>query len=390
MFLPKSCAVFLLFLFSLGWAHAWQGESLPKDPQRALKPFLENLKKIQPGMSTREVETLLGKPDAIVKRKDRPRSSGELLDESKNSEPAIVWIYGNEDPLLAPSLGSVSFGIDNKAIGHKGSKLSQTAKRIQRQKELESIGEEKAKSIVKNFHPNKNRIIYPQEYIKIINTLHKLGKENALAILELFDEIPSEKFSTSVHYSFPRLLFEVPEDTGYFPRMPYDCITIDYKDRNKIPRCPFVLMDDVPLELSTQFFFSSGPRPSFSDYIVYYREKGVFRKLPLRPKGNPMDLMKQFETTAGFLFPEKDFLQVNNLNPSIAVERKIIADQIESFIKPVYIIPKKYKPVPFSNMTKEQFYKNWELISQDFFKVQYKWDEEKSSLTFLDGSILPP
>jgi len=390
MFLPKSCAVFLLFLFSLGWAHAWQGESLPKDPQRALKPFLENLKKIQPGMSTREVETLLGKPDAIVKRKDRPRSSGELLDESKNSEPAIVWIYGNEDPLLTPSLGSVSFGIDNKAIGHKRSKLSETAKRIQRQKELESIGDEKAKSIIENLHSTKNRIVYQQEYIKIINTLHKLGKENALAILELFNEIPSEKFSTYVHYSFPRLLFEVPEDTGYFPRMPYDCIKIDYNDLNKIPGSPFVLIDDVPLRMSSFASGSSGPPPSFSNYILYYREKGVFRKLPLCPKGNPMDLMKQFETTAGFLFPEKGPFFLSMYKPTIAYQRMVIVEQIESFIKPVYIIPKKYKPLLFNNTTKDHFYKHWELISQDFSKVQYKWDEDKSSLTFLDGSTLPP
>lgn len=385
MFWYKACPALLLFLLSTSWANAWQTDSISKDPKKARKPFLENLKKIQPGMSPVEVENLLGKPDAKKTRQNRPSSPDGLLDESRESEPEIVWIYGNDHPLLTPSLGSVSFGFNNKVIDHKGSKLSQTAFDIQRKKELESIGEEKGELIIKLIHDINSKT----KMIQVVNILHSLGKENSIVILELFDGLlPAGKFN-GVHYRIPRILFDVPEDPGYFPDMGIGAtLTLPGIGTKVLPRFPIILIDDVPLELSGLYFILAGSSQTFPDYIKDFREKGIFRKLPLRPKGNPMALMEQFENTAGFLFPEKQSFEVNkNNNPTIAFERLVIMNQIESFIKPVYIIPEKYKSV--RNMTKDQFYKNWESISQDFSKVRYKWDAEKSSLTFLDGTTLP-
>lgn len=387
MFWYKACPALLLFLLSTSWANAWQTDSNPKDSKRSRKPFLENLKKIQPGMSPVEVENLLGKPDAKKTRQNRPSAPDGLLDESKESEPETVWIYGNDHPLLTPSLGSVSFG-NNKVIDHKRSKLSQTAFDLQRKKELESIGEDKAEIILQGIYETAKQNHNPAKLIQITNALYSLGKENSIVILELFDGLLPPRNFTDVHYLIPRILFDVPEDPGYLPGMLIGAsLTVPNSGIKELPRFPIILIDDVPLELYGPFFILAGVRQTFPDYIKDFREKGIFRKLPLRPKGNPMALMDQFEQTAGFLFPEKKSFEVNNFNPTIAFERLVIMIQIESFIKPVYIIPEKYKSV--NNMTREQFYKNWESISQDFSRVRYKWDAEKSSLTFLDGSTLP-
>ncbi len=88
--------------------------------------------------------------------------------------------------------------------------------------------------------------------IQAVNALQPLGKEKALAAIREYMRVkpPYTNDEGLQVFFILRLLFEIPPDPGYMPRMavggPQPAEPADHK---LLPLFPLVLMDDIPLDL---------------------------------------------------------------------------------------------------------------------------------------------
>jgi hypothetical protein len=130
----------------------------------------------------------------------------------------------------------------------------------------------------------------PLKVVDAVNALQPLGKERAL------DEISDRGDARGYPYGLVwvlRVLFDVPEGTG-FPPVRLGTPTIPPPpDPAKLPRFPIVMVRDVPLLAVRGYILRGLPEPIESQ-VEFYREHGSIRSQPLAPPASPEGVADEF------------------------------------------------------------------------------------------------
>jgi hypothetical protein len=130
----------------------------------------------------------------------------------------------------------------------------------------------------------------PLKVVDAVNALQPLGKERAL------DEVSARADTRDYPYGLVwvlRVLFDVPEETG-FPPVRLGTPTIPPpSDPTKLPRFPIVIVRDVPLLAVRGYILRGLPEP-IEDQVEFYRAHGSVRSEPLAPPASPADVAGEF------------------------------------------------------------------------------------------------
>ena len=332
-------------------------------PTRA--EFAKAMATLKPGMTAAQVEKALGKPDDVV----TPYDPG--ADFTRTSE---VWGYGTNDGHLSfPTLGSVYM--------EKGKvKYFSGAEGTPPDPQLFDEGALRALLQLIDRAGNNN----PLDLIRIVNALQPLGKDKALAAISEYLRVASryddhEMIGHGV-FLILRLLFEVPEDPGYMPRMmvggPQPA---EPKDPKILPRFPLVLIDDIPLNLVYGYALGGEAEPA-AQHVDYFRKYGKLREHPLHPTDDPLSVMARIQNSPQWLYGSKPGTGDYEMGP------KFLANQLLALVDSVYWVP-EYNGARISG---EHFDRqNWERITKMFAQLHVKWDADRNIYTFSDGTTLP-
>lgn len=363
--------VALAFMLMMGACVSFAQENHPTRAE-----FAAVMSKVKEGMSAADVQKLLGKPDDIRTERD----PGGLV----GFQTSEIWGYGTDGHLAFPTLGCVYFsdGLVQWAFGGGGQPpdprmFDEAALR----KLLRLVS-----TSYENGQPN------PLRYIQIVNTLLPLGKEKALAVIEEFRRVASPYqpvASANIGdgdlplFLILRLLFEVPADPGFMPRMLVGAPQpAEPADPKLLPLFPMVLVDDIPLDLVVGYSLG-GEAQRVQDHIDYFRKNGVLRKQPLHPPDDPLPALDQLAQSPQWIFKgkpdDKDFMGFN-------WGRSYVANQLLALINTVYRIEPDKNGNPLNNFDP----KRWEKIKADVAALHIKWDQAKNIYVFADGSSLPP
>lgn len=240
-------------------------------------------------MPTDEIVRLLGKPDDIRTHFDPGGIS--------TSRTAEIWCYGTAGHLTFPTLGCVFIekGAAQYVYGGKGiTPDSSTFTEGELRKLLQLID-----SLL------ESRCENPLLYIQLVNTLLPLGKDKALAAIDEYLRVSSDFLGDRTPlFNLLRLLFEVPEDPGFMPRMMVGSPSVkEPEDRKLIPLFPIVLRDDIPLNLVIGYALA-GRRQPVEQHVDYFRKMGRLREHALHPSDHPLELLTILEHSPQWIFDE--------------------------------------------------------------------------------------
>lgn len=322
--------------------------------------------KIKEGMTENEVLALLGKPEDMQAQTD--------LGGISTTRTREIWRYGTAGHLTFPTLGCVYIDKDRKVQYVDWERGEPPDPKILPEEQLRSLLRliDKAPSYNSAYHCNPLRVI------QIVNALQPLGKEKALAAIEEYLRVASKLEDNGREGVFLvlRVLFDIPTDPGYMPRMyvgaPYPS---EPKDAKQIPRFPILLQDDVPLLLVSGYMLAGIPQQPES-HVKYFREKGQLRSKLLSPGDAPLGLFDALEKNKSIRYEKHD-----------AQSGILIANQLLNLIESVYRRDADRDGLKFSPYYDEVDCL-WKSIEADVAKLHIRWNHEKARYTLKDGSHL--
>lgn len=138
----------------------------------------------------------------------------------------------------------------------------------------------------------------PQRVIDAVNVLLPLGKDGALAAIDSYLAKQNlERDPQQGLFLVLRVLFEVPADPGYHPRLLLGGSSPPPPpDPKSLPQFPLVLIDDRPL-LMVSGFVLGGLAESIIVHIHHFRKTGTLRGKALAPSQSPASVLHQFQET---------------------------------------------------------------------------------------------
>jgi hypothetical protein len=315
--------------------------------------FVGRLSTIRPGMSAREVRSLLGEPDDVRTRLDPDGWIGSPAKEA--------WCYGTHGHLTLPTLGSVEIDRNGSVVHVDGGRKEAPPAGL--------IQEEELREILRRLRRVEGR--GPLGIIHTVNTLQPLEKEKVFAVLGECDRLGS---GFGPLRDALLVLFEVPEVPGHMPPQGIGATMPKApKDPRLIPRFPVALEDDIPINLVWMISLRGHPL-SFDKYLSEFQSFEI-RHNPLRPTDAPLDIYHGFATRY------RDFY-----GSELGAKEHVIYRLLE-LLDSVYQQPadkEDGRPRRIDDPDGE-----WKKLADAFSKRPIHWNEEKMIYTFLDGSTLP-
>jgi hypothetical protein len=222
----------------------------------------------------------------------------------------------------------------------------------------------------------------PLSLIQTVNRLQPLGKGKALAAISEFLRVGDE-FQGDIPpplFLVLRLLFDVPEETGFMPPMYVGApIPEEPKDPKLLPLFPLALVDDVPLYLVYGYEGEGLPQP-VEEHVDYFSKNGKLREHPLQPANDPLAVLAKLEQS-----PQWSIYRGQRFTANEAKE--YLANQLLRLIGSVY------RPGPTEDgkwFEGEHFDQaRWNGMVKDFAALHVKWDAAQNIYVFADGTSLP-
>jgi hypothetical protein len=235
-------------------------------------------------MPEKEVLAILGKPDDVRTEYD---PGGIRTTRTKE-----IWCYGTNGHLTFPTLGRVYIDQNAKTqyiFGGRGKPPEAGTFKEEQLRELLRLIDRAPELQGHRFDP--------LPIIQIVDALQPLGKEMALAAIREYLRVASEHHSDAREGLFVvlRVLFEIPADTGYMPRVglgaPWP--PEPKADPKAAPRFPVVLVEDVPVLLVSGYELSGVEQP-VEEHVDYFNKHGQLRVKPLHPTHKPLAAYDRF------------------------------------------------------------------------------------------------
>jgi hypothetical protein len=352
-------------------------------PDRAA--FARAMGQVKEGMTRDQVREILGKPDDV-------RGDSLLLREDS------IWCYGTDGPETFPTLGEVRFnhkGTVRLAYGGleiHGEPASPPPPSLFTEPELRTL----LRLIDQT--PELRGVVYdPLPVIRLVNTLQALGKERALAAIAEYLRVASDAVRENDRlFVVLRVLFDVPADPGYMPRMfvgaPWPR---EPKDLRRVPRFPVAIVADVPLLLVADYEIAGQPEAVGTE-LPSFRQHGQLRSKPLVPVADPVAVIDEFCRRLLWLYGDQPLeragapRKADGCPPPTDTEQgmQLAVNQILRLVKTVYRIDDEGweagvvdSPIGIAA--------RWRRIEADLRKLKLRWDAVRCRYTFADGSCLP-
>lgn len=328
--------------------------------------FARAINSVSTGMQGDEVMQLLGKPDDI-----RTHFDPGGISTSRTTE---IWCYGTSGRLTFPTLGCVFMeaGGAQYIYGGKGNPPDPVM--------LDEAELRKLLQLIDNL--SESRGSNPLLYIQLVNTLHPLGKDKALAVIGEYLRVSSPYLGDRIPlFILLRLLFEVPEDPGFMPRMMVGAPSVkEPENRKLIPVFPVVLMDDIPLNLVSYYMLAGCPQP-VEAHLDDFRKNGNWRKNPLHPSNQPLELLKALEGSPQWIY------QGPRSGLNYEWEKNHLAEQLLRLVRTVYRIETDQdgRMIPRDRFDPQR----WDNIVSDVAALNIRWDVATNIYVLPDGSSLP-
>ena len=333
-------------------------------PDRAA--FARGMSAVTKGMRAEEVEEVLGKPDDVRTEFD-PGGIG-------TSRTTEIWCYGTSGHLTCPTLGCVfmAAGAAQYVFGGSGTPPDPAM-----------IAEAELKKLLQGIDAlSESRGRDPLLYIQLVNTLHPLGKDKALAVIAEYLRVSSPYLGDRIPlFILLRLLFEVPGDPGFMPRMMVGAPSVkEPEDKKLIPLFPVVLMDDIPLNLVISYMLAGCPQP-VEQHLEHFRRDGKWRERPLHPSDKPLEMLAALRRSPQWIF--KDL----NAGMNYEWQQNHLTNQLLELVRTVYFIEPDHfgQRLPGCRYDPQQ----WDKIVADVAALDIRWDAGKNIYVLADGSSLP-
>jgi hypothetical protein len=328
--------------------------------------FARAMSSVTQEMHSDDVGRLLGKPDDIRTEFDPGGIS--------TSRTTGIWCYGTSGHLTFPTLGCVFMeaGGAQYIHGGKGTPIDPAM-----------LDETELRGLLQQIDVlSESRGNDPLLYIQLVNSLQPLGKEKSLAVIAEYLRVSSPYLGNrNPLFILLRLLFKVPEDPGFMPRMMVGAPSVkEPEDRKLIPLFPVVLLDDIPLNLVIGYSIAGTPQP-VEAHLDYFRMNGKWRERPLHPTNQPLELLATLERSPQWIYGESR----NGTNHGW--EKNQLTEQLLRLIKNVYRIETDQdgRMIPPDRFDPER----WDKIVKDVAALDIRWDVAKNIYVLADGSSLP-
>jgi len=333
-------------------------------PDRAA--FARGMSAVTKGMRAAEVEELLGNPDDVRTEFD----PGGV----RTSQTTEIWCYGTSGHLTFPTLGCVFMAADGAQYIHGGKGTPP---------DPAMVDEAELKKLLQGIDAlSESRGRDPLLYIQLVNTLQPLGKDKALAVIAEYLRVSSPYLGDRIPlFILLRLLFEVPEDPGFMPRMMVGEPSVKEPDDKKlIPLFPVVLMDDIPLNLVISYMLAGCPQP-VEQHLESFRHNGKWRKRPLHPSDKPLETLAALQRSPQWIY------QNPKGRMNYEWERNHLANQLLELVRTVYFIEPDQvgQRLPGCRFDPQQ----WDRIVAEVAALDIRWDAQKNIYVLADGSSVP-
>ena len=344
----------------------------PRDRQE----FAAALAKVDVGMERPRILALLGEPDDVRTHRDPGGISTTRTKE--------IWCYGTSGHLTFPSLGRVYIDRHDRVqyvYGGDGRPIDPALFREAEVRELLQLVN-KAPSWASNYSP--------LPVIQVVNALQQIGKGGALAIIDEYLRVSSDFHDDARDGLFLvlRVLFDVPEEPGYMPAMNVGMPQPPAPRAPRLfPRFPLVLVDGVPLLLTTGYRLR-GAAQAVDEHVSYFREHGTVRRTPLRPTDSPLQTLEKLSRSEEWVawLKEQDPSAIGRDS-----RKKHVADQLLHLVDTVY--PTKSGPYGSKVSTccaPGGWQPVWQKAVAEVAARGIRWDTQRNVYTFADGSFNAP
>ena len=340
--------------------------------------FVRKLMSIRDGTTEKQVIALLGKPDDVV---TFHTPGFHAYDH--------ILAYGTDGHLTLPTLGCVY--IEGHVVNHTSVRVgSQPPRGMFAEPELRRLFRVIDRSRLMD-GPNGNPSIptavsrefgfggySPITIITIVNTLIPLGKTKALAILDAYRQIVSNHSLVLII----RLLFDQPVERGPMWMLglgPSRAARPD--DLYAIVRFPYVLVDDVPLLIdSTDRVWGGWTAPPD---ILYFKKHGRFRRHPLQPKGDPLEIPGKFAAMAVWHVRQFDDFHTLHDPADEAFDRlKLVMDQVIWMVGSRQDIRNHLNDAPG---TPQSLVQQWRALTTDLARQRFRWNTKAQRYVATSG-----
>jgi hypothetical protein len=329
--------------------------------------FAQVMGNVTKDMKADEVAKLLGKPDDI-----RTQFDPGGINTSHTTE---IWGYGTSGHLTFATLGSIYM---------TGGRVQYITGGTGEPPDAAMFDEPALRKLLQLIDAPTGRDAHnPLFLIQAVNALQPLGKEKAIAALREYTRVePPYTFEKDMQvFLILRLLFEVPPNPGYMPRMrvggPQPSEPADSK---LLPLFPLVLADDIPLNMVVGYMLFGAAEP-VSNHLDYFQQNGSLRQHPLLPGNDPLSLLATLEKLPQWIYP-------TNVDKRIyAWYKGLLANQLLQLIDTVYHadMDERGRPMPHGYFDQ----RCWDKAVKDVAALHIKWDPAKNIYVFADGTALP-
>ncbi len=196
----------------------------------------------------------------------------------------------------------------------------------------------------------------PEPIIRVINALHRLGKQKAVAAIEehlkMLREGDQRSSGEDDHvFTILRVLFEPVDPTAKFP-VPRNFSASVYgtEVEKEWPLNPIVLVGDIPFRYHRSMGFTGLPEMAES-HLEFVKQSCVLRERPLNPTLNPIQAAEVLCDSQKVRMLDKKYSQPEAID---AIREQAIS-----------MLPKKYR---------EQ---EWNSVSETAGKQILVWEDER-------------
>jgi hypothetical protein len=335
------------------------------------RQFARALAKVKEGVRANAVLKILGKPDDVR----TPYDTGGISTFGTKE----IWCYGTNGHLGFPTLGCVYLDTEGNVQYVFGGQGDPPPVTMFPEAQLRDL-----LRLIDQTPPLAGYRYDPLRVIRIVNTLQPLGKEKALAAVDEYLRVASDRADAREGlFVVLRLLFDIPKVPGHMPAMhvgaPWPWPG-GPEGGKRLPRFPVLLLDDVPL-LLVSGYVGFGDAEPVERHVSYFRKGGTLRSRPLAPADAPLQVYEKFQRSylptyrdqlGSWACAQVKLMVINQLLRLVRTVYRCDADAFDYLFAPEVDVPGR-----------------WEKVKVDFAKLRVRWAPQEDRYKFRDGTVLP-
>jgi len=208
----------------------------------------------------------------------------------------------------------------------------------------------------------------PLPLIRAVNLLQRLGKEEALNVIDGYLRSPTHQNLESQGKIFLvlRVLFDVPAQTNRMPKMFVGLIPDEPPNWKLMPRYPIIIQEDIPLLVNVGVLLSGLPENP-AEHVKYFRQYGKVRGTPLVPANDPLQAVDRLIKS----LPLSIDGSINLKELQLRLEQQCLHLLASVYRKPREVLDlRRHVPYTFSGLSPQK-------VREEVSELKLHWDDRK-------------